>query len=108
MSEQRFPKKTVVQYALQLSATRAVNASIYLTQEKQTQQRWDSVKSCNNFDFNGTQVEMAIHLGILPTGYEISAEENGIVRGSNTISSIECGSTEDFRMCILLLGVLCA
>jgi hypothetical protein len=51
---------------------------------------------------------MAIHLGILPTGYETSAEENGIVRESNTILSIECGSTEDFRMCILLLGVLYA
>ena len=59
-----------------------------------------------NFDFNGTQVEMAIHLGILPTGYEISAAKNGIVRECNTIFSIECGSTEDFRMRILLLGVL--
>lgn len=49
---------------------------------------------------------MAIHLGILPTGYEISAAKNGIVRECNTIFSIECGSTEDFRMRILLLGVL--
>ena len=33
---------------------------------------------------------MAIHLGISPMGYEISAEENGIVRECNTILSIEC------------------
>ena len=39
-------------------------------------------------------VEMGIHLGVLPPDYERSVEENAIVRECNTILSIECGLTE--------------
>ena len=61
-----------------------------------------------NYDLSGTQVTIAIDLGVLAESFKRTAKENGVVHECKITLSIECWLTEDCRMFILPPWVLYA